>query len=186
MPELGRRAVHASGAVVPLAWLFGLVAWRWIEWILVCGLALGAVLEYLRLSGRAEWAVYDRLTREYEQEHLAGYFLYVVGMAVTGLGFPPHVAAPAMLLLALADPFSGMLHAGGLDRKPLGVMAATFALCVVLGVTSGVALLPAALGALGATLADGLSPTVRGHVIDDNLTIPIVAASAMWIGVQLA
>ncbi|GGM74518.1 dolichol kinase [Halarchaeum rubridurum] len=186
MPEFGRRVVHASGAVVPLAWLFGLAPWRWVEWGLVGGLALGAVLEYCRLSGRAEWAIYDRLTREYEQENLAGYFLYVVGMAVTGLLFPPAVAAPAMLLLALADPLSGLLHTGGVGRKPLAVMAATFALCVVLAVTSGVALLPAALGALGATLADGLSPTVRGHVVDDNLTIPVVAASAMWVGAQVA
>ncbi|GAA0296284.1 dolichol kinase [Halarchaeum salinum] len=185
MPELGRRAIHALGACIPLAWLLSLAPWRWVEWVLVGGLALGAALEYLRLSGRAQWAVYDRLTREYEQENLAGYFLYAVGMAVTGLAFPPSVAAPAMLMLAFADPLSGLLYTGGIGRKPVAVMAATFCLCLVLAVTAGMALLPGVLGALGATLADGMTPTVRGHVIDDNLTIPVVAASAMWVGLRI-
>ncbi|GAD51241.1 dolichol kinase [Halarchaeum acidiphilum MH1-52-1] len=184
MPEIGRRGVHALGAAIPLAWLLGLAPWRWVEWFLCGGLALGVVLESLRLTGRAEWRIYDELTREYEREKPAGYFLYAVGMTVTGLCFPPLVAAPAMLLLALADPFSGMLYAGGLGRKPLPVMLATFGLCLVIALTTGVPPLPAGLGALGATLADGVTPTVRGHVIDDNLTIPIVAAAAMWVGFQ--
>jgi dolichol kinase len=37
----------------------------------------------------------------------------------------------------------------------------------------------AAAGALGATLADGLTPVVAGYVIDDNLSIPPTACLAI-------
>ncbi|MFB6352128.1 MAG: hypothetical protein ABEK29_10160, partial [Bradymonadaceae bacterium] len=42
---------------------------------------------------------------------------------------------------------------------------------------------PAVAGALVATLADGTTPVVRGYVIDDNATIPLGAAAAMWLAV---
>ncbi|WP_435099015.1 dolichol kinase [Halarchaeum sp. P4] len=185
MAELRRRAVHVSGSLLPLAWLFGVVPWLWVEAVLAVGLVVAVGLEALRLTGRVEWWVFDELTREYEQDNPAGYFLYAVGLAVTGLVFEPLVAAPAMLMLTLGDPFSGLLHSGGLSRKPVPVMAATFALCLVLAVTAGVPVLPAAIGALGATLADGLKPVVRGYVIDDNITMPTVAAVGMWIGLRV-
>jgi len=186
MAELRRRLVHTLGAAVPLAWLLAGVPWPWVEAALVGGLLLGGALECVRLGGAADWAVFDALIREYERDNPAGYFLYVVGFAVTGLVFPPAIAAPAMLMLAFGDPLSGLLHRGGLGRKAPRVMGATFALCLVLAVTAGVPALAAALGALAATAADALKPVVRGYVVDDNLTIPMAAAVAMWAGVALA
>jgi dolichol kinase len=38
-----------------------------------------------------------------------------------------------------------------------------------------------ALGALGATLADGVPWQIRGRVLDDNLTIPLVSALLMLV-----
>lgn len=180
MPEFGRHGVHALGSLVPLAWLLGFAPWAWVEYFLVCGFALGVALEYLRLSGRAQWRIYDELTREYEQENPAGYFLYTVGFTVTGLVCPPLVAAPAMLMLALADPISGEVYAGGVGRKPLPVMALTFVVCLAIAVLCGVPTLAAGVGALLATLADGVTPVIRGYVVDDNLTIPLVAGFGMW------
>jgi len=171
--------------LIPLSWLVVGVPWRWVQYFLLAGLALGVVLESLRLSGRADWRIFRALIREYERENPAGYFLYAVGMTVTGLVFPPLVAAPAMLMLTLADPFSGLLYAGGLGRKPAPVIALTFLACLSIAVLADVPLVPAALGALAAALADGATPVIRGYVIDDNATIPIVAAAAMWIGVAL-
>jgi dolichol kinase len=33
----------------------------------------------------------------------------------------------------------------------------------------------AVVGAVGATVADGYTPVIRGYVVDDNITIPPVA-----------
>jgi dolichol kinase len=185
--EIGRRFVHASGAIVPGAYLLdtyvletGVVTWGVIQTIAVAGLAVTTVLETARLRGGLEHAVYDRLTREYEQDSVAGYALYVVGATITVFAFEPTVAVPALLMLTLGDPISGMLSSGGL--RPIArprALAGMFAACFLIAYPF-VPLAAAVAGALGAMLADGVKPIVRGYVVDDNLTIPVVAASAMW------
>jgi dolichol kinase len=126
-----------------------------------------------------DWWIYENLTREYEQEKVAGYALYMVGM-VAASAFGPEIGVPAMLMLAIADPLGGYL--GGGDRtKDVVTLAAVFAVCVALAIPF-VTLAAALLGALAATAADGYLVSIRGYVIDDNLTIPVGAALAMWLG----
>jgi len=185
--EPGRRLVHASGAIVPGAYLLdthvlqtGLVTWSTIQLLAVVGLFVTAVLEAARLYGGFEHVIYDRLTREYEQDTVAGYALYVVGGTITVFVFEPQIAVPALFMLTLADPVSGMLSSGGLRKiaRPR-VLIGMFTVSLLLAIPF-VPPIAAVAGALGATLADGVKPILKGYVVDDNLTIPVVAASAMW------
>lgn len=186
--EIGRRLVHASGAAVPGAYLLdshvlgsGLITWPAIRALAVLGLVVTAILEAARLYGRLEHAIYDRLTREYEQDTVAGYAMYVLSGTVTVFVFEPRLAVPALFMLTLADPVSGMLSSGEFRRiaRPrvlVGMFTVSFLLAFPF-VPPAVAV----VGALGATVADGVKPIVRGYVVDDNLTIPLVAAGAMWL-----
>ncbi|PSQ13782.1 dolichol kinase [Halobacteriales archaeon QS_8_69_73] len=157
--ELGRRLVHASGAVVPGAYLLdeyvlgvGVVTWRVVQAVAVVGLAATAVLEAARLSGALEHPIYDRLTR----------------------------AVPALFMLTLGDPVSGMLSTGELRTvKRPRVLGGMFLVSLALAYPF-VGAAAAVAGAAGATLADGVKPTVSGYVVDDNLTIPVAAAVPMW------
>jgi dolichol kinase len=181
--EILRRLVHASGAVVPGLWLANLLTWTQIRYLLVGGVALAVLLEFARLVLGFEWVVYDVLTREYEQDSPAGYAMYVFSGSLTGLLFTPRIAVPAMLMLTLADPVSGLLSADELRPVKQGrVLAVMFAVCAAIA-AAFVPLTAAVLGGLAAMVADGVKPTVRGFVVDDNLTIPIVAAVAMFVGV---
>lgn len=185
--EPGRRLVHASGAVVPGAYLLdeyvlelGVVTWEAVQGLAVVGLLTVLVLEAARLYGNLELFIYDRLTREYEQDTVAGYAFYVLSATVVVLLFEPRIAVPAVFMLALADPVSGLLSSGELrtvkrPRVLVGMFLVSFALAYPF-----VTVAAAAVGALGATLADGIKPVVAGHVVDDDLTIPIAAAVAMW------
>ena len=186
--ELGRRLVHASGATIPGAYLLdrhvletGLVTWRVVQAVAVAGLLATAVLEFLRLSGTLEHPIYDRLTREYEQDKVAGYALYVLSGTAVVLVFEPQIAVPALFMLTLGDPVSGLLSTGELrtvkrPRVLIGMFLVSLALAYpFVGAVAAVA------GALGAMLADGVKPTVGDYVIDDNLTIPIAAAIPMWV-----
>ena len=185
--ELGRRAVHASGTGIPLLYVLDLLTWRGLQLFLVACTIVAFVLEFLRLVVGLDHAVYDRLTREYEADNVAGYALYMVGMAVAAFAFEPRAAVPAMLMLSIGDPVSGYLGSNdATTAKELGVLGVMFLVCFALAVpftTAGGPLLTgvaaAAAGALGATVADGLKPVIRGYVIDDNLTIPPVAGLAM-------
>ena len=182
--EVERRLVHASGAVVPALWLAG-ADWAVVKWILPAGAVVALAMEAGRLSGRLDLVIYDRLTREYEQDALAGYALYMISTGVVSVFFPPVIAVPAILMLALGDPVGGLLSSGEFRRvkRPLA-MAGMFAVCLLIALPF-VGPVAAVLGAAGAALADGVKPVVGGYVIDDNLTIPPVAALGMLVGSAL-
>lgn len=201
--EPGRRVVHASGAAVPAAYLFdgalgiGILTWSALRALTVAGLLATAVLESARLYGGFEHTLFDRLTREYERDTVAGYALYVLGATVVVLAFEPRIALPALFMLTLADPISGVLSSalsgGGLPPtasglvsvKHPGVLVGMFVVSFALAYPFVPAVVAGA-GALGAAVADGVKPLVGGYVVDDNLTIPIAAAVAMHVAAALA
>ncbi|MFB6161191.1 MAG: dolichol kinase [Haloferacaceae archaeon] len=194
MSELRRRLVHASGAGLPLCYLLGAVTWRTFGRLLVALAAVAVALEGLRLTVGLDWAIYDHLTREYEQDNPAGYALYAVSTTAVALAFDPAVAVPGMLMLMVGDPISGLLSSAGAatEGKRPGVLAAMFSVCFALAApfaldvaSPPVAVAAAAVGAAGATAADGLKPVVAGYVVDDNLSIPPAACAGMWLVLRL-
>ncbi|WP_435078232.1 dolichol kinase [Halococcus sp. AFM35] len=185
MGELKRRAVHVSGTALPAAYLLGIITYEWVRWLFLFGALVALCLEAVRLSVGLDWRLYEELTREYEQTNLAGYALYMVAATVVAFAFDARIAIPAILMLTIADPLSGLLGSSEpRSMKELSVLAVTFAVCFVLAIPF-VPLVPALLGALAATLADGVKPVFRGYVIDDNLTIPVAAALAISLGLWL-
>ncbi|MFB6092942.1 MAG: dolichol kinase [Haloquadratum sp.] len=185
--ELKRRLVHASGTGLPLPYLLGWLSWRQYGLLLLAGAAVAVALELLRLVVGFEWALFDELTRPYEEGNPAGYALYAFSVTAVTLVFAPHVAIPATLMLTLGDPVSGLLgttREAGEPKRPR-TLAAMFAVCLAVSVpfllpAAGVAAGGAAsiAAALVATVADGYKPVVRGYVVDDNASIPLAAAGA--------
>lgn len=186
--ELGRRLVHASGSVLPGAYLVGLTTWGQTQVLFVVGALVAVVLEALRHSGYIDWRIYRYLTREYEQETVAGYVLYMLSSAAVVLVFEPTIAVPAVLMLTLGDPLSGMAGSGEfrtVKRPP--ALATMFVISVLIALPFLSATpLAVVLGGVGGMAADGVKPVVKGHVVDDNLTIPPVAAALMFLGVELS
>jgi len=182
-PEVERRLVHASGAAVPALYVLGLATWRQFLAILLAGAAVTLVLETVRLLVGLDWVVFDTLTRDYEQDSVAGYALYVFGGTAAALLFPRAPALAALFMLAIGDPISGMLGSGELRQvKRPAVLVVMFAVCTLVGLAF-VPPVAAVLGGIGAAAADGVTLTVRERVIDDNLSIPLVAGGLMQAGV---
>lgn len=197
MSEIERRFVHASGTGFPALFLLDLATWQQLQYLLVLATAAAGLLELLRLYVGLNWSIYDRLTREYEQDNPAGYALYFVSMTAVAFLFEPPVAVPGMLMLTVGDPISGLLGSNEAGRaKRFGVLAAMFAVCFLLAVPFTTSAVPssawlvgvaaAAVGATGATLADGVKPVVATYVIDDNLSIPPAACLGIWIVLSVA
>jgi dolichol kinase len=183
--ELKRRLVHASGTLVPLIAIVDPSQWGLVQGLFVAGAVVAVVLEIVRLYVGLDWVVYDRLTREYEQDNLAGYALALISVAVVAVAFDQSVAIPAILMLTIGDPISGLLGSGELrTAKQAYVLLTMFGVCLLIAAGLGVPTVPAVLGALAATAADGLKPVVAGYVIDDNLTIPLAAAVAIAAGIR--
>ena len=190
-PEVQRRLVHSLGALVPLGWALGVYDWRAVQGLWVFGVVVAMTLEAGRLFGGLESWLYDRLTREYEQENLAGYALYTLSMLAValavsaGVGVTEGIAAASMLMLAIGDPVSGLLGSGELQSvKQNYVLLAMFGTCTLLAAPF-VTPVAAVFGGAAATLADGVKPVVAGYVVDDNLTIPPAATTAMTVVVAV-
>ena len=185
--EFKRRLVHASGTGLPLLYVLEFVTWRQFGLVMLACSAVAAILEFVRLVVGLDWAIYDELTRPYEQENLAGYGLYMFSITAVVLVFAPHIAVPAALMLTIGDPISGLLsqtRAAGEPKRPR-TLAAMFAVCLAVSLpllvpTAGVAVgVAAAIAAsAAATVADGFTPVIRGYVVDDNASIPVAAAVA--------
>lgn len=183
--ELPRRLVHATGSVVPLAHVAGVLTWDHVRLIAVAGLLLALGLEALRLGVGLDWAFYDRLIREYEREHLGGYALYTISTTAVVWATAPAVGVPAVLMLSLGDPVSGLLSTGEFRQvKRPRVLVGMFLTCLVIALPF-VSPIAAMLGAVAATGADGVKPVVRGYVVDDNLTIPPAAALGILAGLAV-
>jgi dolichol kinase len=190
--EIARKVVHASGAGIPALYLLNerfvgseYLAWDpYIRAVLVGGIAVAIVLEVVRLGFGWDWIVFEKLTREYEQDSVAGYAMYVFSGSLTGVVFEPKIAIPAILMLTLADPISGQLSKDELQLVKGAVpMTVMFVMCAVIA-SFWVALPAAILGGVAAMIADGVKPSIGDFVLDDNLTIPVFAAVAMVIGVE--
>lgn len=195
--EFERRLVHAGGTLYVAPYLLGWLSWRETGLLLAAGLIVVVALEFLRLvPGLSETpldALFAALTREYESDAVAGYALYQLSMTGAVLLLPPALAIPAMWMLSLGDPVSGALgrNAATEPKRP-AVWLAMFAVCVAVAVpftvpayggTDGVAV--AVAGAVGATVADGFPPLIRGVPVDDNLTIPPAAAGGMLLALAV-
>jgi len=191
--EFERRLVHSGGTLYPVPYLLGWFTWTETRYFLVAALAVVLSLEFLRLVVGLDHALYRKLTREYESDALAGYALYQVSMTGVALLFGPTVAIPAMWMLSVGDPVSGALADNDATeaKRPAAWLAmglVCFGLAVpftipAFGPDAGVAV--AIAGAVPAAVADGLPPVIRGVAIDDNLTIPPVAAGGMLLAVTV-
>ena len=185
--EFERRLVHASGTGLPLLYVLDIVTWREFGIVMLACSAVAAALEFVRLVVGVELAIYDRLTRPYEQENLAGYGLYMFSITAVVLVFAPYVAVPATLMLTIGDPVSGLLSGSreaGEPKRPR-TLAAMFLVCLAVSAPflvpaagTVVGLGASAAAAAAATVADGLTPVIAGYVIDDNASIPPAAAVA--------
>jgi len=182
--EVKRRLVHVSGTGYPALFLLDLASYEQLRLLLVASSVVALALEAVRLLVGLDWRIFDELTREYEQDNLAGYALYMVGMTIAALLFEPRAAIPAMLMLTIADPISGLASSGELGVKATHTLLLTFGVCVLIASLSGLPAIAAVLGALTATLADGAKPVIAGYVVDDNLTIPVGAAVVIYVSLR--
>ena len=190
MGEIGRRLVHAAGVLFPALYVVELFSWDALRVLLVGGSIVAILLEVLRLRAGLDWWIYRKLTRPYEQTSVAGYALYMFSITAVALVFNPAVAIPAMLMLMLGDPVSGYLGSGEPRRiKRPRALAAMFVVSLVVIMPFALVVLPnwmwallaGVLAAVPATLADGVTVRIRGRIVDDNLSIPVVGAVALWI-----
>ncbi|HDS44500.1 MAG TPA: hypothetical protein ENN68_00085 [Methanomicrobia archaeon] len=183
--EVRRKALHLCGILIPVLYL--LFPKDWIILGFLIGFCIIVLIEWLRFRGRITLPA----LREREHQCIPAYVFFVTGAFLSILIFEKTIAITAILMLALGDTASALT--GVLidaeprwherRRKRLEVMLVMFVTCFIIGWLMLCSIPLAALGALGATVADGLPLSIRGYHLDDNLTIPLFAGALMSVGV---
>ena len=183
--EIKRRLFHASSSIIPGLYLLDVLTWSQLGALMLAASAAVVVIEILRLRTGLDLWVFEKLTREYEQETVAGYALGAFSMTAVILAFEPSIAVPAILMLTIGDPVSGLLGTDELRTiKHPRSLAAMFVISFAIAwpfLDPAIAV----IAALGAMVADGVKPRIGEFVVDDNLTIPIYAAVLAWVTLEV-
>ncbi len=192
--ELLRKSIHLAGMLFPVAYYFlgRFTVLFWLSPIVIVTLQF----EWMRLRGYISYPAV--LLRPSEEHRVAGYVYSTIAAFIVIVLFPKTIAIAAITMAVLGDLSSGIAGAVWgkkanvrqmrLPIKPVPIMLVMLLVSFSTGYLAahapGLAPLPVysvALGALGATLADGVPWQIRGHVFDDNLTIPLVSAILMLV-----
>ncbi len=192
--ELLRKSIHLAGMLFPVAYYFlgRFTVLFWLSPIVIVTLQF----EWMRLRGYISYPAV--LLRPSEEHRVAGYVYSIIAAFIVIALFPKTIAIAAITMAVLGDLSSGIAGAVWgkkanvrqmrLPIKPVPIMLVMLLVSFSTGYLAahapGLAPLPVysvALGALGATLADGVPWQIRGHVFDDNLTIPLVSAMLMLV-----
>ena len=201
--ELGRKAFHMAGFVIPAAYYFFVSREIMLAVLGACVIGAG-FLEYRRLSGRDLYRT--TFMRPSEDRRLGAYFYAALSMFLAVLLFSKAIAAAAILFLIFGDAITGLAGAvwfmyvsrkpvdvrnrasGGLlyavtHPKPFPLMLLMFVVCSVIGLAFRPELSCAAIaaGATGAVIADAFPWRIAGYMIDDNLSIPLLAGALMTL-----
>ncbi len=179
-----RRVFHATcGLTIVAVVEFGGLGRTVNLMLLGTGVAACLALDWVRLrvpdANFAFFRWFAALASPREAKRIASSTWYLVGALATLALFPAHLFAPSVLVLSLADPTASVV--GRLwGRHPLGKGSweGTLAFFVVAcAVTFPFVGLPSALMAACAVAAFEVLATG----VDDNLTVPVATALALWL-----
>jgi dolichol kinase len=198
LTELHRKAVHAAGSLIPIAYYFTDKQTTIIGLAIINAILL--IVEWQRLAGKIRLP--EIVLRPHEKEQVGAYIYFQIAALISVIFFEKTIAVAAILMLSLGDTASGLsgalLNEGNVRHsrkkftvKPLPIVSVMFAVSVLIGFI--MVRLPLAhdmkyhsffsyvAGALGATLGDAVPLRVQGKPIDDNLLIPLLAGIFMTI-----
>ncbi len=178
--EAWRRALHFASGSLGLLWYLH-VPVSTITFILLAILALAAALEGLRRTRAG--AMIARISlgamRPDETRGVTGATLLAAGYTATWLLFPPHAAAPAILVTAAADPAAALVGTrfGARGHKTWAGTMAAFGVALVVLLAGRIPAGASLAAALAAALAERIG--VRGL---DNVAVPALTAAvlAVW------
>lgn len=151
--------------------------------LLACALAAALALDWVRLRSQAANAVFFRwfsaLASPREARGIASSTWFLLGALCLLLVAPARWFPPAMLVLALADPAASVVgRLWGRRGLGKGSWEGTGAFYLVAAaVLAPFAGLQTALAAAAVVAAIEVMPTG----IDDNLTVPLATALALWM-----
>lgn len=183
--EILRKAVHVGTGIL-MVLLYSFFKKDILIFIHLFFLFFVWFFEFRRLKG----AIKVPFLRDTEEKQVGSHAFFMLGTWISVLAFDADIAIASIFMLTIGDPASSAAHLlskGSSDLKkhrdvffkPPCVILTMFIVSCSMGYLFLGSLAVAAVGGLGASLADGIRLKVYNFVIDDNLTIPLYAGMFM-------
>jgi dolichol kinase len=195
--HVARKLWHSIG-VLAIVLGYHLLPWRQGVFVLAGVTVLAITLDLARrvspLLNALILKVFGSLMRENEENGLAGTTFLLAGALLVIVVFPKPVATLALLFLGFGDPISSYFGIRyGKDRlvgnKTLQGTMAGFVVCTLIAIsyflsqdimTGRIVIAGLIAGSIGA-----LAELVPLGKIDDNLSLPLISASLLWVVFRL-
>jgi dolichol kinase len=186
--EMNRQVFHAFFGIAAIVSLkFGFVDKETILLLALAGIALSCLSKKVQIP-----VIYQLLQKFERKEDIKnfpgkGMIFYLIGIYIALLLFPKEIAMASVMVLALGDSASHLfgLHFGRL-KNPLSkekFLEGTIA-GFIAGFLGALVFLPwheAFFASLSAMIVEAIEIKIGMRQIDDNLFIPLVAGSAVWL-----
>lgn len=183
--EIQRKTIHLTTSFLPIAYYYLSVSREQILFICVFITIGFLIADLLRMFSKAIEKyfkkIFSKLLREPEiKNQLTGATYLFIGLTLSVILFPRHIAVPAMLFLTLADPFAAIIgkiyDLKKIFNKSLGGFIAFFTMATI------VVLLFTNLRVYGILIAFlAAIVEILPLKINDNLTVPIVSGYLFMI-----
>ncbi len=168
-----------------------------IRWILFTVLIVGMLLSILSLRLKLPF-IYFMLKKFEKPQYIRkfpgkGALFFIAGCLLVLKLFPKSMAFASISILAFADPIasiSGVIFGRLAHRKPfntlkkiegtvIGIAVGIFAASFFVSYTEAIA------ASVAAMIAEALTLRLGGDYVDDNITVPLAAATAMYLKFKL-
>ena len=182
--ELRRQMFHALlGVAIVLGVIYGLLTVKRLLLVFIIGVILSGLSTGFRIPVIG-WFL-ERFDRKGERIPGKGAVFFVLGSILVLALFPQSIALAGIMILALGDSLATIvgLHLGkvrSVNRKSMeGFFAGVTA--AFIGAMLFVDYISALAGSLAAMCLELLEVRLGSRIVDDNIMVPMVAASVMWI-----
>ncbi len=189
-PELGRQFLHLIiGIVTVLLIYFDILSSLAIFLLIIIGILASL------LSKRIKLPFFSFFLQHFERENMRkkfpgkGAIFFFIGTLLALQLFEREIALASIMVLALGDSFSHIFGEwfgkiknifNGHSKKLMeGTLAGTLA--GFIGALLFVPIPEAFLGSLAAMIAEVVKIDLNDHTLDDNLIVPLVAGTAMFL-----
>jgi len=179
-----RRVFHATNGLT-LAGILAFVAppRMWVALALAGILSILLALDLARFQlpalNRAFFRVFRPIASPREAAGPASSTWYVLGAVLTVILFPPDIAVPAILVLALADPAASYLGRRW-GRRPFGTGTVEGSLVFFVVAASVLAFHLDPVTSIVVAAGTALAERTRWP-LDDNLVVPLTVGILIWI-----
>jgi dolichol kinase len=178
-----RKLFHLTGSIIAVVYL---LTDRQTALIVTGGLfVVDIILEALRIKGFMKVAFIEKNMKKEESKRLSGSFFYILSGLITIILFEKNIAVSSLFILSIADPLSSLLgsrfgRVRFLGKSLEGTMTFFIVAFLILRVFS----FSIPIAVAGAAIA-ALTELFSSRFIDDNLSIPLVTASALVLLTKL-